>query len=469
MKQQVFLLLACALLLNTQRLFSQCISGFTYSTINDTVQFQNTSSNGDIHFYWNFGDGSTSSDSSPTHIYPENGKYLTTLYVLDTITQCQDYYEEWISVIAPSNDICEPNLDDTIITQGNDYIIVWENSTNCSQYSKNVDSGPAQNFPPGNYIYLGNWGDALFVSRIQYYTNDTVNGFALRREAYKTRPYKSFHSNGYDTCSANFEYHINYQTNGAEVSFHAMNPYAANYTWHLIGMGNPVVFTSRDFSFTYPYIVYEKFFPWMVTLYTIDSSGCTDTVTQTMMIRNINYETPADCRIEQVSPLTQYTTENNTARIIIHTDHRTIKQWYGNNGTGWIALNNAGPYSGTNSDTLTIYPASQLLHGMLFKCSVENNISGCSTSSQDISLIVTPPELVIYPNPTQGICTLLLPEPDTVSSYYLLDATGRVIDNREVTGVQYELDMGIYAPGFYQVILLTNRKKYLASLVRLSD
>ena len=47
-----------------------------YSIYNDSVQFYNDS---DDYPYWNFGDGYTSYEKEPSHIYQENGDYIVTL------------------------------------------------------------------------------------------------------------------------------------------------------------------------------------------------------------------------------------------------------------------------------------------------------------------------------------------------------------------------------------------------------
>lgn len=49
----------------------------------DPVVFDNNSTNGNA-FFWNFGDGSTSTEENPTHLYSGAGDYTVTLVVTDT-------------------------------------------------------------------------------------------------------------------------------------------------------------------------------------------------------------------------------------------------------------------------------------------------------------------------------------------------------------------------------------------------
>src|SRR3982750_3923930 len=44
-----------------------------------TVSFSNESK-GAVSYEWDFGDGTTSTEESPTHTYPGKGKYVPTLY-----------------------------------------------------------------------------------------------------------------------------------------------------------------------------------------------------------------------------------------------------------------------------------------------------------------------------------------------------------------------------------------------------
>ena len=50
-----------------------------------SAQFNNTSEGGQ-HFFWNFGDGGTSTDPSPTHLYPDPGTFTISLVVIDSNT-----------------------------------------------------------------------------------------------------------------------------------------------------------------------------------------------------------------------------------------------------------------------------------------------------------------------------------------------------------------------------------------------
>lgn len=56
---------------------------FTYDLHNDTLSTSNHSSNSDFYF-WNFGDGSFSTESEPVHVYDQSGNYNVILRACDS-------------------------------------------------------------------------------------------------------------------------------------------------------------------------------------------------------------------------------------------------------------------------------------------------------------------------------------------------------------------------------------------------
>lgn len=58
-------------------------AGFGYQAVNDTVDFNNLSLNADS-YQWNFGDGGTSIETNPTHVYGASGMYTIELTAINT-------------------------------------------------------------------------------------------------------------------------------------------------------------------------------------------------------------------------------------------------------------------------------------------------------------------------------------------------------------------------------------------------
>ncbi|MCH8902663.1 MAG: PKD domain-containing protein, partial [Bacteroidetes bacterium] len=186
------------------------MSLFSYGATFEVVRFINQSAVSNAHYWWNFGDGTGANCKHPVHTYPETGRYLVTLFTKDTVGNCSDYYEIWVNVTKYSTDTCAPAMTDSLFTSaGIDYLKIIDLSTNCGGYSISVDAGPAANSPAALWIGIdSSWAPARFLSRLQYFAYDTIIGYQLIREAYKSTPYKFTSSINYDDCSANFEFTV---------------------------------------------------------------------------------------------------------------------------------------------------------------------------------------------------------------------------------------------------------------------
>lgn len=77
--------------------FCSVTGGFTFTVNGDTVEFTNTSV-GASAYTWNFGDGNTSANFSPTHVYDTAGTYQVSLIVQDGI--CVDTVFATITIVG---------------------------------------------------------------------------------------------------------------------------------------------------------------------------------------------------------------------------------------------------------------------------------------------------------------------------------------------------------------------------------
>lgn len=94
--------------------YSVCSAEFTYDNPNDlTVNFTNLSQSyneGNMHYYWDFGDGSTSFSEDPTHTYSTPGIYKACLSII-TSELCYDRYSLSVFVgIPPTSPYCQLDI-----------------------------------------------------------------------------------------------------------------------------------------------------------------------------------------------------------------------------------------------------------------------------------------------------------------------------------------------------------------------
>lgn len=427
-------------LIFTFTMHGQCTVNYAYSGNTDTITFTNQSTISNAHFYWNFGDGSGSNDHSPVHVYPDDGEYLVTLYGVDTLTNCVDVLENWISVVKPDTFACQVYFTGGIIGG----IPQTTNlSTNCSGFNLTCHVfANAQNICSG--FSIGNWGNALFLHGMRATSNDSIFGSRIFNSYYRTLPYNYSSLTNYEYCSANFEVTIDYQANGALVTVTAMNT-SGNSTFTITGFGNPINIQGSVASYLYPYVTYNNVQPWLITHTKSDPlNGCSSvTCTQTILIRNPYYTWPANCVITQ-QPQTQFVLTGSTAQFIIDAPDNVMKQWQQDAGLGFVNLTNAGPYSGVNSDTLSISNVQLTMNNYHYRCVLSDSSGfGCHNTSNDAILYVSITslneidliEVIAYPNPVNESLNISSSVKLNMSSIKVYDLLGK-----EVLAVQHKND-----------------------------
>lgn len=72
--------------------------GYYINPATNEVSFNDKSTGTANAWFWDFGDGQTSSAKNPNHTYAQAGFYLVSLGIRDTINDCNDYYADFIQV-----------------------------------------------------------------------------------------------------------------------------------------------------------------------------------------------------------------------------------------------------------------------------------------------------------------------------------------------------------------------------------
>jgi gliding motility-associated-like protein len=158
----------------TLDVYDQPVAGFTAEPLRaikdeDTVAFTNTSTGADL-YSWDFGDGGTSNDVEPTHIYSEDGFYTVTLIAanqqgcIDTATRT-NYIEVFDKPILWVPNAFSPNGDgenDVFFVYGSGYkemyLTIFDRWGTQMFYSENLKGGWTGSFDgkeaeAGVYVY----------------------------------------------------------------------------------------------------------------------------------------------------------------------------------------------------------------------------------------------------------------------------------------------------------------------------
>ncbi|MBK6342653.1 MAG: T9SS type A sorting domain-containing protein [Flavobacteriales bacterium] len=451
----------------------QCSADFSHVSNWDTLAFTNLSSVSNARYYWNFGDGSTSYEADPEHVFIEAGTFQVTLHALDTLSLCHSYHQTWISVSRPPDSSCEPYMTDSQFTYNNtDYVEIFDQATGCTGMMRHIDCMGAQNFSPGNWFNLSSWNNALTMARLRYTSNDSINGLVFRRAYYRTIPYNQTPATSYDTCSADFEYLIDYQPNGAVVTFKPLGSPNADTVW-VTGFGNPIPLVGQTSTFTFPYTG-GNLGKWQnVWRRNYDPAyGCQSRQAHTLIIRNPYYIAPPTCHIGD-QPQDLMVQQNGSAQFIITTDAGSIKQWQQNAGLGWQNLFNAGPYSGVNTDTLTVANCQNWWSNYLYRCVVTAPGSSCHNTSTVAVLSVTvgleeleQTGISAFPNPVQDNLFLRFSDAGGSARITIIDTLGKEVRNSTQTGSTATIDLSDLSQGLYIIAARTGNRLFQGRIVK---
>lgn len=452
----------------------QCTADFDLSANWDTVTFTNLSSVSNARYYWNFGDGSTSYETSPVHVFIEAGTFQVTLHAMDTVSQCHSFHQSWIPVSRPMNEVCEPYMTDTIYSyNGSDYAVVTDGAIGCYGMGRYVDCMGAQNWQPGVAIGFGNWGHALTMARLRYMSFDSINGALFRRAYYRTIPYNHDPGTRYDTCSADFEYFLEYLPEGAVGTFRPLGPPGADTIW-VTGYGNPIPLVGSVSTFTFPY--YGGPMGHWKNIYRRNrdqTHGCDNQQAHTLIIRDPYYIPPPSCRIDP-QPQDALVFEDGTAQFIINTDSGANRQWQQNAGLGWQDLYDAGPYSGVNTDTLTVTNCQSWWSNYQYRCVVTAPGSSCHNTSSVavLSVVVGIDEAVnsdfrVFPIPAMDHLNLVSANPHGTHDLIIMDAIGSPVMRSTMSGIPSFLDIATLAPGPYLICIRSQNRLSTARFIKL--
>lgn len=187
-----------------------CVASFTVQQTGSVISFTNTSSgSGGLSYNWDFGDGSTSVESSPVHAYAENGVYLVCLQI-SSFLGCYDSYCVYVTV---ADSACWVNF--THIANGS--TVQFFSSTGSS----------------GNGTYTWDFGDGQTSNEINPAHSYDAAGFYNVCLQYTDNNCTASHCDSFDvaagdSCYADFVAWQSYST----VYFSSFNyDFSKQYTW----------------------------------------------------------------------------------------------------------------------------------------------------------------------------------------------------------------------------------------------
>lgn len=142
-----------------------------------------------MSYVWNFGDGTVAATQFPTHTYSSSGTYQVTLYILDSLSGCSNFYHDTITV--DSSGILRSGFNLTVISHNSVGIEVLNTEVNFDLFPNPSSDIVNLRFPEpqneGTLEVLDLSGKLLFSNSIkgveltQIETQNFVSGIYLVR------------------------------------------------------------------------------------------------------------------------------------------------------------------------------------------------------------------------------------------------------------------------------------------------
>ncbi|MDC3309247.1 T9SS type A sorting domain-containing protein [Crocinitomicaceae bacterium] len=181
-----------------------------------------------------------------------------------------------------------------------------------------------------------------------------------------------------------------------------------------------------------------------------NQSGCDSTVTLNLTIEFVDITS---------QPVDQTVVVGNNGQFIVTTSATNpTYQWQVDDGMGWSNLSNAGQYSGTDTDVLTISNVQFGQNNFLYRCNITSG--NCETTSsvgiltiQDNAGLndINKNIFNVYPNPTSNSFTI---SSDNLinSEFKIIDAQGSEVLTGTMNGQEHTIDISKLSNGVYSVV-----------------
>jgi acyl carrier protein len=189
--------------------------------------------------------------------------------------------------------------------------------------------------------------------------------------------------------------------------------------------------------------------------------GCDSLVTYDLTIINSDDIISQDPTDKNISP-----GNDVTFTLVSPFDQNATYQWQRDNGTGFQYLSNAGQYSGTSTDILTITNVSTSNANEVYRCIVTAN--SCTDTSSNAVLnidrvsvpkLFVPEDFSVYPNPSNGIISIESKSSLFGSSYRVYSIKGVELLSGSITSKITTLNIQDLAEGVYLVRVGNDEKQ----------
>ena len=194
----------------------------------------------------------------------------------------------------------------------------------------------------------------------------------------------------------------------------------------------------------------------------INNSICADTTYVAVLSVN-------NCQLSVNAQPTNQTINisNNTQFIVGSSDTNATYQWQTDLGVGFQNLSNAGQYSGTTNDTLSVSNASMSNNNQHFRCII--NSGSCTDTSATAVLTVLNNTGInenaqnnlfsVFPNPAQSSLYVKADNKLIGSVFTIYDNIGKVVKSGKLNTANTTIELGNLSNGMYLFSIGDHKKQ----------
>lgn len=238
-----------------------------FNCINKKEVFFKDSSKFALSYAWDFGDGATSNDPSPTHTFAQNQDYTVKLTV--TNGTCSDTSSQVIKLINEKPDFT--TLKDSVCRSGNiQFTATGINSTHINQYIWDYGDGKSDTLSSPKATHQYDTAGIFTVTLTVKDIHDCSESITKTSKIHIFSPRPAFTTDALGVCS-NKDLTFTEQSTTIDG-----NNNIVSWLWKF-GDGQTSTFTApHPVTITHSYTIEGKYFPKLIVT---DALGCTDSVT----------------------------------------------------------------------------------------------------------------------------------------------------------------------------------------------
>jgi extracellular elastinolytic metalloproteinase len=395
------------------------IATFLSDTLNGcvtTIHFQDSSQNSPQQWFWDFGDGHSSTNQNPSHTYVLGGNYTIQLLVTNNIGS--DSITQQITLnlppapIAIGDEVCSGNPGKLIATGTGD--IQWLNIANTvvhngdtltinnlsntqTYYARNIVGTPSQYTGPANAsIGTGSYHSSTYHGALNFRADQSLEIVSAWVDADGPGFRTFFLANGTNTdgttpTSIVDDVTLYLQDGPQRIMLNLMVPDTGDYN---IGGSNVDLYRNTN----------GALFPYTIPSFISINSSSSSSVDNYYYLYDLEVREPR-C----ISPLDtatatpiisafSYTDTNNTFTFTDGSNGATSWLWYFGDGDSSTLQDPTHTYSTMGTYTVTL----SINGGSCISTQIINGLVGIETINNNV------PKITLMPNPSSGIATIIL-------------------------------------------------------------